>query len=93
MDLAHAKVVNDGGPVDEMVDVKMDIERHIARGSVAYWSVLPTKGRLEGEKCQGVLNELGGRKPFIPKREEWYKIVREKPWRNGDVGRVQEVDY
>ena len=47
--------------------IKMEIERHIVRGSVAdaggnrkviiqpYWSVLPTNGRQEGENFQGAL--------------------------------------
>ena len=53
MGLPHAEVVNDGGTVDEKVAVKMDIERHVVRGSVAEaggnrkmiiqtcWGVLP----------------------------------------------------
>ena len=59
--------------MDAKIAVKMEIERHVARGSVAeaggnrkviiqpYWSVLPTNGRLEGEKFQSSLNELAGK--------------------------------
>ena len=81
MGLAHAKMVNDGGTMDEKVTDKMEIESHVVRGSVAeaggnkkviiqpYWSVLPTNGRLEGENFQGALNKMVG-KPFILKRKD-----------------------
>ena len=35
MSLAHAEMVNVGGTTDEKVAVKMEIKRHVGRGSVA----------------------------------------------------------
>ena len=35
MGFSHAKVVNDGGTADEKDTLKMDIERHMVRSSVA----------------------------------------------------------